>query len=55
MDSGSLYEFHDARYEYVSSIADSIDLDFFSEYVFVYQNRFILIYLYCSLEIMSEL
>ena len=48
-------EFHNAREKYIAAVADSIDFNLFSEYVFIYQYRFVFVYLHCSLEVLSEL
>ena len=38
MDAGTLDELHDSGHEYVSAVADRVDLDFFALDVLVYQN-----------------
>ena len=55
MDTRSFNELHDARYKHVASVAYRVYLDLFSEYVLVYQYRLVLIYLYGSLEVLSQL
>ena len=44
MDTGTLYEFHDTRDEYLLAVADRVDLDFFTDEVFIDEDRFIFVY-----------
>ena len=55
MNSCTLNELHDSRNKYVDAIADCVNLKLLACDVLIYKYRLVLVDLYCSLEVMSEL
>ena len=55
MYSRSFNELHYARHKHVASVAYGVYLDFLAQYVFIYEYRLVLVYLYSSLEILPQL
>ena len=55
MNTGSLYQLHDARHEYVSAVAYGVHFHLLAYYVLIYQHRLILVYLHRSLEVLPQL